>query len=209
MKKTRLYLFTLTGITLIVIIISTFSFTYLFNAAQNKLLTSQLQSSAREAREISTLLDLQLKSGLSEKQVIANLQSSIENTDSQSEFICMYNSEGLELCHPDPSKVGQVIDSKNSTIQSIDNTGSVNFKQLLNNASPGGGIRSFDSKERSAEIVYVYKVAQTNWMVASHANITVLNKEFYALYNQFLIGHIVASLLVIICSFFYDTVFIQ
>src|SRR4051812_43940859 len=114
MKKARLYTLTLTGISIVVLIISLISSSYLYLSAKEKLCNSKLESGEREVREISRLLEQQLRSGLSKDKVIHNLQVSIENTDIKSDFICMYNQKGIELCHPNPALIGLKIQEDNS-----------------------------------------------------------------------------------------------
>jgi len=199
MKKDRIYLLTLIAITTVVIAVGIFSLNYLYRTSEKRLLESQMQSSRREAREVSALLAQQLQSGLSKENVIANLQRSIENTDTQSEFICMYNTEGIELCHPDPRQIGQRVDESNSTVSELDYSIPVSFQQLLKKGKTDGGIRSFQD-ERS-EIIYVHPVSGTDWMVASHANLSGINQQLQQLYSRFLTAHLMSGILIVLFSF--------
>ncbi|GAA6765608.1 hypothetical protein AAFH68_15440 [Flavobacterium sp. CGRL1] len=150
---------------------------------------SKLESGEREVREISRLLEQQLRSGLSKDQVIHNLQISIENTDIKSDFICMYDQKGIELCHPNPALVGLKIKEDNSQ---VNRTGQKVFKPLsavLEQGEKIGGIRTFpNNPERKSEIININPVAGTDWMVASHANLTVLEEELSDLYLQFAVS---------------------
>ena len=201
MRKNRLPLFTFIGISIIVLILSFISFNRIYETAKDELLQSQLQSGQREAREIGKLLEQQLKSGLSKEQVIHNLQSSILNTDVQTEFICMYNTKGVELCHPDPALVGQVIEVSNSVMKATPNDQGATFLQWLKDGKDRSGIRSFPYNKRSSEIVNVYPVAQTDWMVALHVNIQVLTSRFSNLYTQFFLIFLVGALIIIACCY--------
>jgi len=194
MKKTRLYIFTFAGISLIVCLIGMGVFRYFYSTAKEALWNSKMGSGQRETREVGRMLEQQLQNGIPPQKVIDNLQQSILNTDVQSEFLCMYNTQGIELCHPDPSLVGQKIDAGNSRFAG--KGGLVDFSNILRSGTADAGVRSFpDEKHRSAEIVTVYPVKGSDWMVAAHANIAVLQVQLDNLYQRFMIG----ILLMVIC----------
>lgn len=195
MKKERPYLLLLISITVLITVIGILSVNYLYHTSEERFLKSQLQSSEREAREIARLLEQQLAGGLSQENVIQNLQKSIENTDTQSEFICMYNTEGVELCHPDPAKVGNVISADNSVIK---NAGipDLNMKQLLYSGKPGKGVRSYTNSSKT-ELIYIQPVTNTNWMVAAHANIATIKTDLDQLYIEYVLIYIMAGILII------------
>lgn len=131
------------------------------------------------------------------------MQESIANTDTQSGFICMYNQEGIELCHPNPALIGQQINISNSGFTS-EFKNQLPFSKVLNSGKAASGIRDFpESKKRSSEIVSVYPVQGSNWMLASHANTSVLNREVSNLYQKFILVFICATLLILTCSFFF------
>ncbi|MBO9564330.1 MAG: LytTR family transcriptional regulator DNA-binding domain-containing protein [Niastella sp.] len=196
MKKTRLYIFTFTGISLIVLLVGIGMFRYFYNSAKEALWNSKMESGRRETREVGRMLEQQLQNGIPPQKVIDNLQQSILNTDVQSEFLCMYNMQGIELCHPNPSLVGQKIDAANSSFAGKE--GVVDFSNILRSGTADAGIRSFPAeKQRSAEIVTVYPVKGSDWMVAAHANIAVLQVQLDNLYQRFMIG---VLLMVIIIS---------
>jgi hypothetical protein len=201
-KKTRLYTLTLVGISIVVLMISMAFTQYLYNAAKEKLWNTKLASGEREAREIAHLLEQQLNSGLTRQQVISNLQKSIENTDVKSDFICMYNRQGIELCHPDPALVGQKIREENSTLSALKDKKSSPFSAVLQAGVQSNGVRTFSSNpQKSSEIVTVYPVIQTDWMVASHANLTVLQEQLSDLHLQFLLGLVLSTIAISICCY--------
>ncbi|WP_228379135.1 hypothetical protein [Chryseobacterium piperi] len=106
MKKINLYTLTFLAVSIIILLISFLSFRYLYSSSKENIFNSKIEAGKRESREIGKLLELQLKQGLSKDAVIQNLQTSIVNTDTQSGFICMYNQNGIELCHPNPAFIG-------------------------------------------------------------------------------------------------------
>ncbi|CAL1519083.1 hypothetical protein MMC2321_02828 [Chitinophaga sp. MM2321] len=182
--------------------ISLASTQYLYNAAREKLWSTKLASGEREAREIAHLLEQQLNSGLTQQQVINNLQRSIENTDVKSDFICMYNQKGIELCHPNPALIGQIIGEENSAIKELKTGESSSFIAVLQAGVKRNGLRTFSgNSQKSSEIVTVYPVPQTDWMVASHANLTVLQEQLSDLHLQFLVGLLLSAIAISLCCY--------
>lgn len=201
MKKINLYTITFFAVSIIILLISFLSFRYLYSSSKDDIFNSKIEAGKRESREIGKLLELQLKQGLSKDVVIQNLQSSIVNTDTQSGFICMYNKNGIELCHPDPALIGQKIDKNNSGFTS-DNQNHQTFSEILNSGQVNAGTRSFPKNmNRSSEIVSVYPVEGSDWMVASHANINSIEQEITKLYQKFLLVFVIASLIILGTSF--------
>ncbi len=196
MKKVRLYIWTLAGISTVVLIVGALSFRYFYNSAKEALWNGKMESGQRESREVGRLLEQQLQSGLTQQKVIDNLQQSILNTDIQSEYICMYNQKGIELCHPNPALIGQKIEIGNSMI--LKNGDDMPFSYLLQKGKANGGVRNFPAeKHRSSEIVNIYPVSGTDWMVATHANLGVLQNELNDLYRRFLLGTLLMMFFVV------------
>lgn len=167
---------------------------YFYINAKDVLLEQKIQSGQREIRELGILLEKQLQAGIPPPKVIDNLQQSILNTDIQSEFVCMYNTHGIELCHPDPSLVGMKIEAGNSSVSRAGSEQS--FRDLLKNGQPTSGIRKFPKNvNRSSEIVSVYPVKGANWMLASHTNLKALQTQLDQLYQRFLTGSILLSII--------------
>ena len=200
MGKDRLYFLTLTGIILTVVSVSIFSVNYLINTAVTELLKSQLESSKREAFQVAKSLELQLDYGIPKEQVAAGLQRSIENTDAATGFICMYDTSGIEICHPDRARIGQKITPDNSLLNGINKGTPKSFLEILEAGRESGGIRDFAGKNRS-EIIYVYPVRNTNWMLAAHANISSLQEQMGRIKSNVILVISLASLLIILVSF--------
>jgi len=201
MKKNHLYIWTLLGLLTTVITIISVTESYLFSSTRRHLLMAQLETSRREAREVGRLLEGQLADGNSTAKITENLQRSIENTDSQTGFICMYDTAGKEICHPDRSRIGQMVTEGNSQVSGLNGDTSLSLFKMLMQGEPSGGLRSFGDK-RESEIIYVYPVEKTGWMVAAHANLVAINSQLDDLRNKFLLTHIIAGILIITFSFF-------
>lgn len=200
MKKNYLYLWTLLGLLVTVVGIISVTESYLFSNTRQRLLVAQLETSKREAREVGRILEEQLADGSAPATVTESLQRSIENTDSQSGFICMYDTTGKELCHPDRSRIGQRVTEGNSQVNGLGENTSQSLFNVLMRGEALGGLRTFGDM-RESEIIYVYPVQKTGWMVAAHANLVAINSQLNDLRNKFLLTHIIEGILIILFSF--------
>lgn len=200
MKKDKFYLFTLLAISLIVFVIGYFNMNYLIKISTNQLLEIQIESSKREAREFSNLVAYQIENGIDRQTVINNVQKSIEGTNTESGFICMFDWSGVEICHPDPQKIGKQTNPNESYVRPIDSDiDSEDFYQLLNDRKMQGGVREFNN-DRSSEIIYLYPVKNTDWIIAAHANIEKIENEIATLRANFLLVYLLTSISIILLS---------
>ena len=203
MKKDKLYLYTLLAISIIVFVIGYFNMSYLIKVSTNQFLEFQIEASKREAREFSNLVYYQIENGIDRETVISNIQKSIEGTNTESGFICMFDWSGVEICHPDPQKIGKQTSPDESYVRSLDaGIDSEDFYQLLKNKKEQGGLREFNS-ERSSEIIYLYPVRNTDWIIAAHANIDKIEKEISKLKVNFLLVYLLTSISIILLSIFF------
>ncbi|NEW80017.1 MAG: LytTR family transcriptional regulator [Gelidibacter sp.] len=200
MKKDKLYLLTLLSISLIVFVIGYFNMNYLIKESTNQLLEIQIESSQREAREFSNLISYQITNGVDRDTIINNIQRSIEGTNIESGFICMFDWSGVEICHPDPQKIGNQISPNESFVRPLDEgINSEDFYQLLKHKKEQGGIRDFNS-DRNSEIIYLYPVKNSDWIIAAHANIGKIDKQIKKLRITFLLVYLLTGLSIILLS---------
>lgn len=181
MKKNKLYLLTFIAISIIVFVIGYFNMNYLIKVSTNQFLEIQIESSKREAKEFSNLVSYQIENGIDRETIINNIQKSIEGTNTESGFICMFDWSGVEICHPDPQKIGKQTSPDESYVRPIDaGIDSEDFYELLKNKKQSGGLREF-STDRSSEIIYLYPVKNSDWIIAAHANIDKIQKTIKSL----------------------------
>ena len=199
MKKDNLYLLTLLAIAVVVFIIGYFSMTYMVKVSTNQLLEIQIESSKREAREFAELVSSQLANGIPRDIVIDNVQRSIEGTNIETGFVCMFDWSGVEICHPDPQKIGKQTNPNESYVRSIDDEiNSEDFYDLLTDKQPLGGIRDFSNENRSSEIIYLYPVKNSDWIIAAHANTAKIEKQIKKLKFNFLLVYLLSSAAIVL-----------
>ena len=201
MKKDKLYLFTFVSLLFIVYVVGYFSMNYLIDINTEQLLEIQIESSKREAKEFSSMISSQISNGISKKEVIKSIQKSIENTENETGFICMFDWSGKEICHPNIEKIGKYTSAEESYISKVnDNTTSKDFYYYLKNKKEGGGIRTFTEKTRASEIIYVYPVKNTDWIIAAHANIQKIKEQINTLKKNFIIVYSMTGALIVLLS---------
>lgn len=203
-KKDQVYYFTFLGLSIITLFVSYFSMNSLLNITTNHFLKSQIESSRREAKEIASLIQYQIEQGVSKEIVINNLQKSIENISVQSGFICMFNKYGVEICHPNPHKIGQQTLPKESFVQPLveKEIHPEDFYSLLKNEKEIGGVRKFMNTDRVAEVIYLYPVKSTDWIIAAHADIEYINSKMKLLKINFILVYFISGIVIIILSLF-------
>lgn len=186
MRKDRLYLFSFLAVTLIFILISGVAIEYFVKYGADRLLNTQLESSKREAKEIATFIGAQIENGANKEQTINALQNSISKANLDMGFISMFDWSGRIVCHPENTMVGQLISTKESFVSSVsDDLTPEDFYELLKVKKEGDGIPGFKTGSQDSEVVYLYPVNGTDWMVAAHANINKISSEIDSLRNRF------------------------
>ena len=202
MKEQRPHKIIFFGISVLVLIICILGFSFVYRSAESKLLENKFISGKREVREIGKLLEAQLESGLSPERVIENLQRSIVDLDVGVDFICMYDTSGIEICHPNPALIGKMINANDSYLRGLDRATEVSFLEILTSGRASSGIRNFtELRQGDSEIVNVYPVAGSDWMVASHLNVPALGAQLNTMYQSFVLVFLLGALILILGSY--------
>jgi len=201
LKKDNLYLYTLLGLSVIVFVIGYFSMSYLVKVSTNQFLEIQIQSSKREAREFAKLISYQIENGVPRDVIISNIQNSIEGTELESGFVCMFDWSGVEICHPNPQKIGKKTSPNESFVKPInDEINPEDFYNLLKQRKEQGGVRNFTNSNRNSEIIYLYPVKNSDWIIAAHANISEIEKQIKKLQLNFSLIYILTGIVIILLS---------
>lgn len=203
MKKDQLYLYIFLGLAVLVAVVSYFSMQFLFEASTNQFLKSHIESGKREANDISNLVQYQLESGLTKEQVIQNLQKSIENKTPQSQFISMLDWSGNQICHPNPEKLGAQIVADESFLQPVYSEIDPDlFYDLLKNKKDTKQVEPSESEDSSTEIIYLYPVQNTDWIIAAHADIKVIKEGMQQLKINFILVYLSSGIVLVLLSLF-------
>ena len=202
MRKDRLYWYTFISITVIFIILAAISVRYFVRVSTDQLIASQIESSKREAKEIGSLIGSQLASGIPKETVIANIQRSIQDTDQEAGFVTMFDWSGRQICHPDRMKVGQLVEDNQSVVTTMnDDIDSEDFYQLLANKQELGGLREFEDSNIQSEIIYLYPINGSDWILAAHSNMDKIGSRLQKMRNSFYIIFSLMGFAMVLSSF--------
>lgn len=196
MKKDKLYLFTVLAITLVFLIISIISAQYFIKASANQLIEVQVETSKREANEIASILDFQLKGNQDKKAILDNLQQTISKTSSDTWFISVFDWSGKKICHPDITKIGEMVTSKPNLLASLKEK---NHSDDLYDLLVSNSIN--DTKEDLvSEVIHISPVKSSDLIVAANVNTNSIHKQLRKLRRNFYMIFLLMGVLVIVLS---------
>ncbi len=196
MRKDRLYLFTIIAITFVFLVIALIAAQYFIKASANQLIEIQVESSKREANEIAKMLDFQLANDIEKQNIITNLQSTIEKTNSDTWFISVFNWSGKKICDPNITNVGQAINSNPDLLSSLEgkNISDDLYEVLIETTR--------NTKESISEVIHIAPTKNSDLIVAANVNVRGIDKQMKKLkYNFYTIFLIMGVLVIVLSSF--------
>ena len=198
MKKEKLYFSTFISIAIVFLLIASFSLQYFIKISVNELLEVQVESSKREVNEIASFIDFQLSSGLDKQLIASHIQKTIENTDSETWFISVFDWSGIEVCNPDKTRISQKIQSNEHLLSSLkEKNNSEDLYELLVN----GKMLNTDNSVLESEIIFIAPLKKTDWIVAANVNISKVRNQVKNIKNNFYIIFAIMGVLIILLSF--------
>ncbi|MDD7913081.1 LytR/AlgR family response regulator transcription factor [Polaribacter ponticola] len=192
MKKDKLYFLTFLSIAAIFLLIALIASQYFIKVSANQLIEVQVESSKREANEVARFIDFQISSGINKEDVVINIQNIIENSNSNTWFISVFNWSGREVCHPDKTKVGQQVNSNETLLSSLkEKINSDDLYELLMD----------ESNPDLSEIIHISPIKKTDLIVAANVNISGITSQMNTLKGNFYLIFSIMGVLVIVLSF--------
>ncbi|KQC28941.1 LytR/AlgR family response regulator transcription factor [Flagellimonas eckloniae] len=186
MRKDRLYLYTFLSLTIIFILMGSIAIHYFVKVSANQILDTQLEFGKREAKELGTFISYQLENGIDKEQLIDNIQNSLESSDLETGFVSIFDWSGNQVCHPDIKQVGQKVSPNQSFVSSVtDDLSSDDFYSLLQTRKEVGGVRNFEGSEKESEVIYLFPIKNSDWILAAHANTDKISQRINKLRNNF------------------------
>lgn len=192
-KKYLKYLYTFIGVASSVFFIGFWGVSFSLKLMQEKYLEIQIEANKRHAENMARILAGEIKRGASPEEVRKRFQESIQGTDTEEGFLCMFNNSGKNVCHPRPEFVGA--DSRQMPVTFHGNGKSDKFSDFIIEGNAFGGWIESEAANLS-EVVFMTPVEGTDWLLASHENIIEV-KTSISMFRRQLIGGFVALGLVI------------
>ncbi|TXD59025.1 LytTR family transcriptional regulator [Polaribacter sp. IC066] len=192
MKKDKLYFLTFLSIAVIFLMVALIASQYFIKVSANQLIEVQVESSKREANEIAKLIDFQLLSGIKKEEIVTNIQRIIENSNTDSWFISIFNWGGKEVAHPDKTKVGQLVNSNQTLLSSL---------KEKNNSDDLYDLLMGKTNNSSSEIIHISPIKKSDLIVAANVNMNSIKQQMSALKVNFYLIFLIMGTLVIGLSF--------
>ncbi|WP_422079947.1 LytR/AlgR family response regulator transcription factor [Ulvibacterium sp.] len=196
MRKDKLYFLTFLSISVIYAVIAGVALHYSIKASTYELLEAHLEFSKKEAKTFATLLSHQLANGITKDSTISYTQTSLRGTDFERGFLSVFDWSGRVICHPDIKNVGQQASANKSFVSSVtDDLSPENFYDLLMVRQEE---LSKESTVQESEVIHLYPVQNSDWIVASHVNITNISSQLDEIKRRFYLIFLVMGLIVIL-----------
>ncbi len=196
MKKDKLYFLTFLSIAVIFLVVAIVASQYFIKVSANQLIEVQVESSKREANEVSKFIELQVSSGIEKEEVINSVQKIISNSNNDSWFISVFNWSGKEVCNPDITKVGQQINSNQALLKSLkEKNNSDDLYDILVKKS------SKSNDANVSEVIFIAPIKNSDLIVAANVNVNSINAQMQILKNNFFLIFLIMGVLVIVLSF--------
>lgn len=184
MRKDRLYLYTFLAITLLFIIIGGVTSKYFVRLGAEQLLTTLLETSKRETKEISALIGSHFNAKTPKAKIQKYLLESIQESKDGISYVSVFDWSGKRIAHPERQLVGTQMPKGNSSISTMNTEmGFEEFFSLVKRA---------DSKKDDdpIEIIFLNPVPNADWIVAAHADthklavqLRTFRKQFYTMFS--------------------------
>lgn len=198
MRKDKLYFLTFISVTIIYLIVALFAIQFALKSSTLELVTTALEIGKKEARSMATLVGHELNEGVVKDSVISHFQTSIRNTDQAQIFISILDWSGRIVCHPDVKQVGQKIGSSKSFVSSVaDNLSSDEFYYLLMQRNKNWSGNAEDEPSTSSEVIFMFPVQGSDWIVASNVNVKRLISQLDRLRDRFYTLFAILGLIII------------
>ena len=193
MKKDKLYFLTFLSIAAIFLLIAMIASQYFIKVSANQLIEVQVESSKREANEVAKLIDFQLSAAIGKDEIVKNIQDIIQNSNTDSWFISVFNWSGKQVANPNKTQVGQLVNSNETLLASLkEKNNSDDLYELLMDSSNAS----------SSEIIHISPIKSSDLIVAANVNINSIKNQMSALKSNFYLIFLIMGILVILLSFF-------
>ncbi len=192
MKKDKLYFLTFLSIAAIFLLIAMIASQYFIKVSANQLIEVQVESSKREANEVAKLIDFQLLSAIGKDKIVKNIQGVIENSNTDTWFISVFNWSGKQVANPNKTQVGQLVNSNETLLASL---------KEKNNSDDLYDLLMDNSNVSSSEIIHISPVKNSDLIVAANVNVNSIKNQLNALKSNFHLIFLVMGILVIVLSF--------
>ncbi|MFP4557059.1 MAG: PP2C family protein-serine/threonine phosphatase [Bacteroidales bacterium] len=199
MKRARVntYLFTFLGVGLTIFIVGFIGITVSLRFIERNYVNIQVEVNERHAKSMAKLLENEIKMGIPPDTVRARFQKSIEGTEHEKGFLCMFNTNDASLaCHPDPNLIGMEMPQEFSFKLSSQKQVSVPIE--ISKGKPISGL--YQKGDMGTDIVHMEPVRGTPWLMAAHTNYDLIRSEFAIIKRNYILGSAMLGILIALAA---------
>jgi|GEM_PF-1818883 len=196
-SKSKLLLFTVLSVLLASTVVMGISIPLLLNYVENTYIKVQLEANKNQSTILAKFLEENLKQGADEDMLLDKFQDAIVGSQSERGFVCIIDTSGKFINHPDASIIGMNIQVMNINYKSDDYGITDNWFEALRKNVSSGGLINFDNDK--SEIVYSVALKGRPWKINSHENTKRIKSEIESLQFKLLVG---ASIITILIALF-------
>jgi len=167
-KRIKLHLYTFLGVALSIFIIGFFGIELSLNYIQKNYIQLQIDVNKRQAERMALTIKNEIKMGIPTDKIRSSFQESIQGTEFDKGFLCMYDTKLDQLvCHPDINAVGVKFD-KDFIFKYQNSKAGTYITDVYKKKMPAGGI--FVQGNMRTDIIYTVPIEGTDWFVNAHEN---------------------------------------
>ncbi len=197
-KSTKLYLYTFLGVGIIILIFGFVGINVSMRYVQKHYIQLQVDVNKRQAERMAYFINKQIDKGTSLDSVIHDFQASIEGTEHDKGFLCMYDAKQMQLVsHPNVNAVGMTF-TKDFIFEEVNSDSKKYIGELYNTGKAAGGI--FIQGDMRTDIIYTIPIKGTNWYLNAHENINAISEELKQVKFRYVIGSLLLGFFIAIAA---------
>ena len=189
MRKDKLYLLTFLSVAIIYLIVIMVGTSYFLEDTTYELIDSQLEFGRKETKTFAALVGDELLNGTPKDTVVEQVQNALQDTHQNNVFLSVIDWSGRIVSHPEIQNVGQSARSEESFVSSVaDNLTADEFYKIYKDA---------DRPEGDSEVIFMFPIENSDWIVVSHINLKKLNTKIERLKYRFYTIFFIIGLVII------------
>jgi len=197
-KTAKLYLYTFLGVGVIIFIFGFIGINISMKYIQRNYIQLQVDVNKRQAERMAYIIEKQISKGVPLDSVRVDFQESIEGTEHDKGFLCMYDTRQMQLVsHPDVNAIGMSFTS-DFIFKGVNSGKGVYIGDVYSTHEPAGGI--FIQGDMRTDIIYTIPIKGTDWYVNAHENISAINTELKQIKLRYVIGSLILGLIIAVAA---------
>lgn len=163
---------------------------------ESRYLDLQGDINRRQAEAFARFVEFRLAQGISEDQILPELNGMLAHADADRGFSCVISQESKRfISHPIPAIVGRPVASLGVEFESKDGRGArIRMEDSVPDTGSREGILHLPDTQR--EVVFMQSIPGTRWTVATHENTARVDRELADIRWRMIGGFVVLGLVV-------------